>query len=59
MGLSDIEKEEILRRVHNMDDEEIQIALMAVPAEHMWNELHRRYCSYANSMKAIREIVRQ
>lgn len=58
MGLSDIEKEEIFRRVHNMDDEEMQIALMAVPAEHMWNELHRRYCSYANSIQGIKDLVR-
>lgn len=57
-NLSDMEKEELFRRIHNMDSEELELACMAIPSEYMWNELQRRSVIRDNMLSAVRDIVR-
>lgn len=57
-NLSDMEKEELFHRIHNMDSEEMELACMAIPSEYMWNELHRRSVIQDNMLSAVRDIVR-
>lgn len=56
-NMSDFEKEELFKRIHNMDAEEMELACMAIPSENLWNELHRRSVMQDNMLSAVREVV--
>lgn len=56
--LNNMEKEELFKRIHAMDSEELELACMAIPSEYMWNELHRRSVIQDNMISAVRDVVR-
>ena len=56
--LNDMEKEELFKRIHAMDSEEMELACMAIPSEFMWNELHRRSVIQDNMISAVRDLVK-
>lgn len=57
-NMSDIEKEELFRRIHNMDADETELVCTAIPSEYLWNELHRRSVAQYNMLSAIRDVIR-